>query len=164
MPTNGTILGLDLAATTGWALYDGKNIVAGGTWGLAGIGSEYSGWRLASLADCLRGLFTSVALPGLVACEAPFVNRGKYGNPKTALMLAEYTGVVKVWCHRRDLKFTNFAPASIKKFATGNFKATKTLMRTFAENEWPGVEWIDDNHVDAAWVAAYAASQERDNA
>lgn len=158
MPTRGTILGLDLAATTGFAMLsmDGS-YREGGSWPLGGGGEDHDCERLATLAGYLEFHLTST----IVAIETPFVHPK---NLKTGLTLAEYAGVVKSWCHLRGVRLVRYAPASIKKFATGSGKADKDAMEKFAENEWPGVKWSDDNHVDAAWVAAYAASQERADA
>jgi len=47
------------------------------------------------------------------------------------------------------------APASVKKFATGDGHADKRAVLAAAREAWPNVRFEDDNAADAAWIAYY---------
>lgn len=49
------------------------------------------------------------------------------------------------------------APATVKKFWTGNGAADKALMKRFAQLRYPGLDLIDDNAVDGLALATMGA-------
>lgn len=58
---------------------------------------------------------------------------------------------------RADLRGVH--SGTLKKFATGNGKATKAEMVEAARSKWPGIFIMDDNHADALWVWEWARKQ-----
>lgn len=68
--------------------------------------------------------------------------------------LGEVGGVIKLLAHDLDVPVTVVAPVSLKKFATGNVRADKSVMIAAAERM--GARPRDDNQADAFFLARVA--------
>jgi Holliday junction resolvasome RuvABC endonuclease subunit len=176
-PVSGVVryLGLDFGSNCGVAIYDsvpGKKLLQGGLqlfqWDLSTQGLESGAMRFVRLRA-----FLNIVQPDVIGYEdvkysppkAFFVNK-KFGIPAILSRVAtasEVLGGMKVtaatWAQEAELLATGFAVSTIKKYATGNGKASKEDMIA-AANKTFGAAFDAtkykstgvDNVVDAAFV------------
>lgn len=176
-PAAGVIryLGLDFGSNCGVAIYDyenGKNILRDKLqlfqWDLSTQGLESGAARFVRLRAFLNATRPDVIGYEDVKYSPPkefFVNK-KFGIPAILSRVAtasEVLGGMKVtvatWAQEADLLSTGFAISTLKKFATGNGKASKEDMIA-AANRTMGSAFDSskykstgiDNVVDAAYV------------
>ncbi|WDZ91168.1 crossover junction endodeoxyribonuclease RuvC [Nocardiopsis sp. HUAS JQ3] len=147
------VLGLDLAAeASGYALIPGP---------VGTITAPKAKGKTRTLDDNLARLdvveaavaeLLDVHRPRLVVLEdyAP----GARGA--SAHRLAEVSGTVRLACRRRAIPLVLAGVGQIKQYATGKGTATKVDM-ALALYKRAGVEFADDNQVDAWWAAALGA-------
>jgi Holliday junction resolvasome RuvABC endonuclease subunit len=151
-----TILALDPATHTGWALHDGLSILASGTWDLSVRRDESGGMRLVRLRSKLRQVLEAFPSIALVVFES-----ARHGAPKmqgALVVQSELQAVIKLWAQDRKLDFKGYSPSEIKKRATGKGNAGKDAMLAAARDTWPG--WAgDDNEADARWLAVLVADE-----
>ncbi|NDC55229.1 MAG: hypothetical protein EBZ69_00075 [Alphaproteobacteria bacterium] len=175
-------LGLDLGSNCGVAVYDlvpGEKLLQAKLklfqWDLSTRGLESGAARFVRLRA-----FLGVTNPEVIAYEdvkySPpkgfFVNK-KFGIPAILSRVstaAEVIGGMKVtvatWAEEAGLISNGFAIATIKKYATGNGKASKEDMIA-AANKWLGAAFDAskykntgiDNVVDAAFILLLALKQ-----
>ena len=60
-------------------------------------------------------------------------------------------GIVEKVAAERNIELTNRHTATIKKYATGNGRASKEDMMEAGRNSF-GIDFIDDNECDAVWL------------
>ena len=141
------ILAIDPATTCGWASSDGPS----GVWDLSVRPDESKGMRLIRLRSKLRE-FQKVEL---IVFEAS--RNVRHGN--AIRVAAQLQGVIETHCCDEGIEYKGYSPSEIKKFATGNGLANKTLMMTTGQAKWPEMDFIDDNHVDAVWLLELARKE-----
>lgn len=176
-PASGTVryLGLDLGSNCGVAVYDyedGKKIIRDRLqlfqWDLSTQGLESGAMRFVRLRAFLNATQPDVIGYEDVKYSPPkefFVNK-KFGIPAVLSRVAtasEVLGGMKVtvatWAQEAELLATGFAISTIKKFATGNGKASKDDMIA-AANRTMGAAFDAtkykstgiDNVVDASFI------------
>jgi Holliday junction resolvasome RuvABC endonuclease subunit len=88
--------------------------------------------------------------PHYVAVEAAFAPQPFRQGSEMAFGLA---AIIEMNCHYRNIPLYRAATVTIKKFWTGNHRATKDVMIEFAEKR--GLEVQDDNAADACALADY---------
>jgi len=159
-----TILGLDLAKLTGWALAQGGAITNCGAWDLGryrdkGVENGHNGHLFCALREHVSDLIVDYGV-GLIAFEVAHQRGGPatrigVGTNAVVLMLAADYNIPTLGVHS----------LSLKKWVTGNGKAGKDAMIDKAV-EWlradgfcPPDNRIDDNTADAVCCAKYAAEQ-----
>lgn len=136
------ILALDPARLTGYAHSAGHF----GTWDI-GTGDARLERLRSFVVDAGRAWGCK-----LIACE-----HSDFGSPfpRVKAMHAEQLGIIKHAARALGVQVVTYAPASIKKFATGSGRADKAQVmracRTFF-----GIEPRDDNEADAIFVLAMA--------
>ncbi|MEU8329830.1 hypothetical protein [Micromonospora sp. NPDC048839] len=74
-------------------------------------------------------------------------------NAKSAGITGMVQGVVRAWLRHHQVPYALAAPASLKKYATGNGNCGKPAMAV-ALYKRLGRELTDDNQVDALWLRA----------
>lgn len=73
-------------------------------------------------------------------------------HAKGSGMTATAWGVIALACERRDVPYARLAPATLKKFATGNGAANKDDMRAALEARLDGWSPATHDEVDAMWL------------
>lgn len=147
------ILALDLATITGWACSDGSS----GVWEYVCRRGDSPGVRFIQFQGWLRGL-VSEREPTLIVYEQAAVPRSNaamhvaHGLIAATEMVAEEIGA----------DITSRSPSSVKKHALPNIpqkRRNKAKMIQAAENKWPDVEFVDDNHADAVWLLDFVCTE-----
>jgi hypothetical protein len=144
------ILALDLATKTGWALVSDGKVMASGVQDFSLKRGESPGMIFLRHVAWLTQMLALRKFT-LIGYEAPHHR----GGAATRLLegLATHT---ESFCAENDIQYGSVHSGTLKKHATGGGKGTKKeVMLEAAEERWPHVKWIDDNHVDAVWVADY---------
>lgn len=146
MPSD--ILALDPATKTGFAHSTGPS----GVWDLScrrmikGVGA-----RLLRLQTFLDASLEDHGLDLVVYEQATWGLRG------SAIRLAgSIEGTILLFCERENIPCEAVSPKVIKKHATGNGNAKKTIVLRAARERWPLQTIIDDNHADALWLLDFA--------
>jgi len=134
----GGVVGLDLSLTgTGIADTHGLTRVLK-TGGLEGMGRiEY-----------IRRAILDNLTPSV---DAVFIEGYSFGSQWNLAQLGELGGVVKLTIWTLGIVYYTIAPNSLKKFATGNGRATKEEVVANAR-ERLGYEGYDNNAADALWL------------
>lgn len=145
-----SVLGLDLATQTGWAYFDDHNRL-GGVWDLSPGKDQSRPVRLHRLWRYLNDLNISL---DVVAYEQPGSLHGAARKILPALQ-----GVAELWAFQKGFDIETYTPSQVKKFATGNGRASKEEMMEAAEKEWPGVVIVRHDQADAMWVAELALNR-----
>lgn len=150
------ILGLDPAWKCGWAVLENGAVTHGGVWQLASK-RDSADQKLLDL-DCYVERALRVFGPFDVVSYESADHVAIDGAQWSIQRRSEMIGVIRLRCAWEGARYMAWAPARIKRLAVGDGVAGKGKMMAAARRKWPGVEWVDDNHVDAAW-AAWVASE-----
>lgn len=135
------ILALDQATNTGWA-----TSTSSGVWNLKANRGESEGMRVVRFKSKVKEI---IELEGItiIAYERPS------GRNKYSLMISsEMVGVLKDLCIEKGIELACYSATEIKKHATGKGNSKKSLMIEAAQEKWPNIHIIDDNHADALWL------------
>lgn len=134
------ILALDVATHTGWCTK-----TAHGTWDFSLKRDESAGMRLVRFKAKLREMCQLEEI-NLVTFE---LSQGFHQN--AVIVQSELHGVLKLYCEENKIDYRSFAPAEIKKFATGKGNANKEKMVEAAQQRY-GYFGNDDNTADAMHI------------
>ena len=138
------IFALDPGRQTGWAFLADEGTLIYGT-------SKFiwtsHGQTLAAYADWLADIITAHK-PAMLAYESPIRFGGGWE------LMAQFAGVIKLVCWRREILCIEVAPLTIKKHATGSGRASKMEMMAAARKRG----WVPktDHEADALWILDYA--------
>ena len=149
------ILGIDPGTNCGWAVHDGRTIVAAGVWNLKGGRFEGGGMRFVRLRFSLDQL--NLAFPTIVLVAYEEVRR--HMGVDAAHIYGGIIAVLAAWCEDHKpaaIAYEAIPVGSIKKLATGKGNADKAKMIAAARVKWGGLIG-DDNEADARWIAEFAA-------
>jgi Holliday junction resolvasome RuvABC endonuclease subunit len=135
------ILALDVATKTGWA-----TSTASGVWDLKIKKDESKGMRLIRLKSKI------VEICSLEKIELVVFERTSGFHKNALIVQAEMHGVMKATLEELGIDYRAYSAPEIKKHATGKGNAKKDAMIEAAQNRWPTMEVIDDNHADAYWL------------
>lgn len=106
--------------------------------------------RLAYIRDALTGVLSHNPNVHTAVLEGY-----SYGSVNKKFVLGEVGGIVKVTLFDHKIKFYGAAPIQLKKFASGNAKATKQQVIAAVERKW-GHRFEDDNIADSYALARLA--------
>lgn len=141
------ILALDPAKLTGWAYWDGKP-AGHGTWDLSMEGPEN---RCSRLLMFVKTLALHARIDMIAYEDATFGSH----NPHVQSMHNELRGVIKLAASDLHVSAVAYQIGTIKKFATGNGRASKPQMIAAAKTLL-GIETMDDNIADALFILELA--------
>lgn len=129
-----TILGLDFGTQLGWALRHSNGTYESGVLSTKPVSARQPGSRFRALRALLIRLHKEHDL-GLVVYEnITFAGAGDASG--ILKMFGGYEAVVQMYCEREGVMFLPLAPTTLKKYVTGDGRASKALM----------VEWVSQVH------------------
>lgn len=151
-------LGIDLGTNCGWAVLDGEDYVASGTWDLSERTDDGGGWRYFLFCRYLENVVADHA-PDAVAYE--LVRRhGKGNNTKAAQVWGAYRGHLQSTLDPQGIPYYGVEVGTVKKKLTGKGNASKELMCQAANTKWgldlkvhKNLKKTDDNEADALAIA-----------
>lgn len=136
-----TLLALDIATKTGWATH-----YASGVWDFATKRDESSGMKLIRFRSKIKELHESDHI-GIMVWEKP---AGRFKS--SIIHVAKLIGIAEEFCIENGIEYREYSATEIKKHATGKGNANKDKMISSAQQKWPDIIVIDDNHADALWL------------
>jgi Holliday junction resolvasome RuvABC endonuclease subunit len=140
------ILALDPATNCGWATSPSLS----GTWDLSVRRDESTNMRLVRLRSKLSDIYASDPFDLLVYEAA---RNASPGMQNALVIQATLQGVIQLWvADHPGVEMRGYSPSEIKKYATGKGNVGKESMIAAATARWPGIEWVDDNQVDAVFI------------
>lgn len=144
------ILAIDIDSLTGWA--HSSNI--SGVWNFKPKKDESDGIRVLRFAGKLRWLKKALGVD-IIVYEA-----ARHGGRVTRGLVthSELQGVIKQLSEELRYQYKGYSPTAIKKFATGNGKASKEDMIK-AACKFSGRNITDDNEADAICLLEMAKMQ-----
>ena len=142
------ILALDLGTKTGYATAVESGVEV--------FHEETLGGKLARFTNWLGEMIAWYRHDGIVAYESPHFR----GGPATRLLLG-MAGVIEAACAMHGVRCESVHSATLKKWATGNGRASKDEMRGAAQ-KFSDKAWIDDNEVDAYLIMRWAQETFKD--
>lgn len=150
---NTTILALDLATVTGWAV-NSCNIVTSGTISFKGSRFEGGGMRFLRFRKWLREMLANEK-PEAVYYEE--VRR--HLSTDSAHIHGGLLAILQAECEAKGIPYAGIPVGTIKKQATGKGNADKGAMIAAAAARWPDQVIEDDNQADALWIMACAENE-----
>jgi Holliday junction resolvasome RuvABC endonuclease subunit len=144
------ILGLDPATHCGWAHSCGKS----GVWDLSPKADESREMRLIRFRSQLQKIKNEYGLDLIVFEASRNLN---YGN--AVKLAAQLQAVIEIFCHDNHVNYKGYSAKTIKKFATGNGNASKQMMMEAANEKWPNITLINNDHADALWILEFAKAE-----
>lgn len=140
------ILGVDPSSHTGWAVVDRKE-------GLVETGTVHAdkeiSYRIRRFDDIAERLVQDVYLGDIAfAVVENYIHTGRFVNRDQY----ELGALIRRALMGAGIAVCEASPTSVKKFATGNGRATKKQMVAAAQDLW-GFEGKDDNQADAIAIA-----------
>lgn len=147
----GQVLALDIAAHTGYF-----SLHEAGTWNFTESRRRNGNKMHGSFRETLMAFIKEHGIKYIVA-EDVAMNRHFYDMRR----LAELRGVLLEVCDETDIPEPEFInPATLKKWATGNGRATKEEMIAACKNRY-GIVPVDDNAADACHLFYYFIRKHR---
>jgi Holliday junction resolvasome RuvABC endonuclease subunit len=126
MRTRDLVFGFDPASSAGWAVFDlDGNVVESGAWAVGKDGTDYPGDRWMMLEQAAASLLDRY--PGRIAAAA--IERPSTVQWNTARVLFGQAAIIEWVCARAGVESVLVAPSSIKKAATGDGRADKSVVR-----------------------------------
>ena len=158
------ILGLDIATKTGYAVISKAGAVHESgvfdcsirTKATKTIPADQEGRRI----WCLEfGLFRLISDHDIRLIAYETITMGPKAGGKTHAVARWLEGIVLLTAYREDIPTVSYAPGTIKKYATGNGRATKESMVEACKSYPLDREVQYDNEADALHVAYLAQSK-----
>lgn len=142
-----SILAIDPGTKCGFATSPEQS----GVWDLKTKRFESSGMRYVNLENALSRTCKSVGVDVVV-----FEEVRRHQGVSAAHVYGGFVAVIQTYCEKHNIQYTAVPVGTLKKFATGRGNANKDLMVAAAQNKWPHVDIVDDNHADALWIWAWS--------
>ena len=149
------VLAFDLADCTGWATRDARGEIVSGVLDLSIANGQHPGARSVRARGALRALAEKhradvIAWERIVSASTKF-----RGSDATASLYGLQTQLVEV-AFVSGAETHTVAPATLKKFATGDGRADKARMVLEARKRWVGWTPATHDEADARWVLLWA--------
>jgi len=138
------ILAIDPGPSCGYAHSAGKS----GVWQLASSSEEFRGMKYVRLFEHLTEMERTHGIDLLIWEDATFGAKNQFNALRAH---NEFAGVLLLFAGHHQLKVDTVHPTSLKKFATGNGRATKGDMIRAASERFL-VDIRSDDHADALCV------------
>ena len=148
------LMAIDPGSTCGWAVHDGRDVVASGTWDLRPPRGSSPGTRYLYLRARLAEVRTAYPALRLVVVEQAHHRGGAATEYAVGV-----TTHVQSWCAENALEHAQIHGSRVKRIATGKGNADKHAMVAAASARWPRAAAFDDNEADARWIAEAAARE-----
>jgi hypothetical protein len=145
-----TILALDLATTTGWALRDGAGLISSGT--VSFRPSRYDGGGMRYLR--FRAWLDSLACDAGPIASLHFEEVRRHIGTDAAHIYGGMLATLSAWCEQRSIPYQGVPVGTIKRFITGKGNADKEAV--IAAVRARGFAPADDNEADAIAVLLWA--------
>lgn len=153
---NRNLLALDLGIKTGWATLDnsllGPRIESGVQTFELGRG-ESPGMRFIRFNVFLREMLENIQ-PQIVFYDQPITAAG-HGGGYAAELLTGMATRVQEQCAERRIEHAGVWGSTLKKWATGKGNAKKPAMVARAQELFPGIKILNDDHADALLLLRY---------
>jgi hypothetical protein len=140
------VLALDLALQTGWSHSCGYS----GTQSFHDVRGDSPGMRFVKLRAWLVRMMEEAPFQLIVYEQA-----GHHISNAATHSAHGFISTAEAYAAERGIEITSRSPSAIKKYALGETSRSnshKGRMLVAADNRWPNVEFIDDNHVDAHFL------------
>jgi len=144
------ILAIDPGTKLGWAI----SREASGTEDLAPRSNQGAGMRVLKMQAFLRRI-KDAGLPELIVYE----HVRRHQGTQAAHVYGALEGTLLAWAEENDIPCEAVPVGTIKKFATGKGNAGKPAMIEAAQQFYPGIEIVDDNHADALCLLHWATEE-----
>lgn len=152
-PTELNIAAFDQATSCGIAFEkSGENSANVELWDLNIKAKESQGMKWIRFEARLKKFLKKYSID-VVAYELP---AGRHINP--IIHSAKLIGIIEKSCVELGIDYIEFSASEIKKFATNNGNANKTMMIEHAQKLW-NYEGKDDNEADALHILHYLKSK-----
>lgn len=146
------VLGIDPATKCGWAVLDGTELVASGTWRL-GAAQGGSGARFLAFQRALDAIVREYE-PDMAVIERPGKLQGD-----AILILNGLVALFAAYAEERGLEYRAVSPTEVKRAAGCTGGAGKLEVMAAVNGLYPqGAETRDDNECDAIAVAIAGAA------
>ena len=145
------VLGLDLAKLTGYCVSDGTHFESG-VWDFGKIRDAMKERHNGHMFDALYDKLNNMDFPDAIVYERAHHR----GGAATRIALG-LVSVTLMYAARHDIRVFDVHTATLKKWATGDYRAGKLAMMAFA-SEKAGREITSDDEGDAICVSAYGRS------
>jgi Holliday junction resolvasome RuvABC endonuclease subunit len=147
------LLSLDLATSTGWAVFAHGQRLSQGLWKLTPGRHESAGMRFVKLRSSLNSILAGFPELSLVAFEEVAGHKGT----SAAHIYGGLVAILLTWCRENGIEVTAIPVGTVKKRATGKGNAGKPAMIAAANEMW-GLNLGAKDHdiADACWVGQCA--------
>jgi Holliday junction resolvasome RuvABC endonuclease subunit len=141
------ILALDVATVTGYCTAN-----TSGIWDFSLKRDESSGIRLLKFEKALIDILEKESI------ELVVFERTAGAHKNAIIVQSELHGVLKSTLEKRKIAYKAYSAKEIKKYATGNGNASKTLMVQKAQEKL-NLKSNNDNEADAMWIYQLALTE-----
>lgn len=149
---------IDPGTRCGWCIHDTReDWWHSGAWNLKGSRFEGGGMRFVRFRSLFRELLANANQPDLVAYEEVRRHMGVDAAHVYGGLIAVMQEVCETEVH--PVAYLGIPVGTVKRAATGSGRASKAEMVAAAKARWPGWEPVDDNDVDARWIAVAAVGE-----
>lgn len=149
-----TVLAFDQATKMGWAVGTPGNPLAGGTIDTTPRRFDSLGTRFLRAEKAIVGLLEKYR-PALVIFE----EHRAHSSVQAAQILGGYTVTIMKCCEQHGVPYMAVPVATLKKFGSGCYRATKALMVATARKKYPTLPIASDDEADAAHMMAWGWKQ-----
>lgn len=152
-PPDLTVLALDIATTTGFAVL-GSGLVESGTvsfrrvTGRKRTADEHEGTSYIRFQRWVREAIQDYK-PTVIAFEEPM---GNFKNAAARNLIVGFRGILMSTAAYYDRKPVGYSQTKVKQFATGKGNADKEAMMAAARRLYPAIPFTDHNEADAIHV------------
>lgn len=143
------LLAIDLGTNLGWSHRDADNELVSGVLSLTPNKKASKEIRWVVLYRWLTLMHTTQDFE-----EVVYEQPGRlFGHAKK--VLPGLQAIIELWAAQNGVSIKTCSPSTLKKFATGDGTADKTMMEAAAALRWPGRKFERHDEIDALFVLTY---------